>query len=558
VLLLTAFAFLAGVVTILSPCILPVLPIVLTSSLGGGRSRAFGVVAGFVMSFTFFTLFLTTLVRAVGIPADSLRTLSVVIIAVFGLTLLLPSAQRLTEKLFARLSSLVPNTANKSGFFGGVVVGISLGLIWTPCVGPILASVISLALTGSVTGTAVILTLAYALGTALPMLVIILGGQSLLSRNRWLLSRAAFIQQVFGLIMIVTAAAIYFNLDRRLQTYILDKFPGYGLGLTRLEDTSAVRHELDKLNAPSPAPGTVGRPTSDMLSPADYGLAPELMPGGSWFNLPAGQKALTLAGLRGQVVLVDFWTYTCINCIRTLPYLKAWDDRYRDSGLVIIGVHTPEFEFEKSAANVATAIRDFGLKYPVMQDNDYATWRAYQNNYWPAKYLIDSAGRIRYTHFGEEGYDQTEAMIQKLLTEAGSPITVPIDNPDYQNFARTPELYVGSDRFVAGSMSFSGDWIDRGEYREAYPGATLTLDFNAKEVFLVMRPGTKATPRTRILLDGQPVPISFAGLDTTKGAEFLVRQDRLYKLINLPQAGSHTLTIEFINHPVELFAFTFG
>lgn len=556
--ILTAFAFLAGIVTILSPCILPVLPIVLTSSLGGGRSRAFGVIAGFVLSFTFFTLFLTTLVKVIGIPSGALRTLSVVIIAGFGLTLVLPQAQGLIEKLFARLSSLVPKTAGQSGFLGGAIVGVSLGLVWTPCVGPILASVISLALTGTVTGTAVLLTLAYAAGTALPMLAVILGGQSLLSRNRWLLAHTPVIQRLFGLVMILTAAAIYLSLDRRFQAYVLDKFPQYGVGLTRLEDNAAVKQQLNRLSAPSPAPGVIGQPSSDMLDPADYGPAPELNSGGQWFNLAPGQKSLSLAGLRGRVVLVDFWTYTCINCIRTLPYLKAWDDKYRSAGLVIIGVHTPEFEFEKDPANVSSAIKDYGLKYPVMQDNDYATWRAYSNRYWPAKYLIDKDGRIRYVHFGEGEYDQTEAQIQALLGEAGSPVSTAISNPQYQTYARTPELYVGSDRFAAGSMDFTGDWIDQGEYREAYKDARLTLDFTAKEVFLVMRPGTPATPRIRILLDGQPVSGDSAGLDTAAGAEFLVRADRLYKLINLKVPGAHTLTIEFINHPVELFAFTFG
>ena len=553
-LLLTAFAFLAGIVTILSPCILPVLPIVLSTSLGGGRSRAFGVITGFVLSFTFFTLFLTTLVQATGVSADFLRIVSVFVIASFGLTLILPQAQGFIERLFARLSSLVPSTAGKSGFWGGIIVGLSLGLIWTPCVGPILASVISLAITGSVTGSAFILTLAYALGTALPMLVIILGGQSLLSKNRWLLARASAIQRFFGLVMILTASAIYLNLDRRFQTFILNQFPDYGVGLTAIEDNPAVREQLDRLNAPSPPPGTLGQPTSDMLNPLDYGSAPELIPGGAWFN----SDPLTIAGLRGKVVLVDFWTYTCINCIRTLPYLRVWHAKYAGAGLVIIGVHAPEFEFEKSADNVRTAISDFQLEYPVVQDNDHATWRAYQNRFWPAKYLIDKNGRIRYVHFGEGNYNETEVQIQKLLAEAGVSVSGPVANPTYQNYARTPELYIGSDRFSPGSMNFQGDWIDQGEYREAYRGAKLTLDFNAKEVFLVMRPGSPATPRVRVLLDDQPVPDSSAGADLDAQGEFLVSDDRLYKLINLPAPGAHTLTIDFLNHSVELFAFTFG
>jgi len=552
--ILVVFAFLAGIVTILSPCILPVLPIVLSSSLAGGRRRAFGVVTGFVASFTFFTLFLTSIVRATGIPADSLRTFSVVVITVFGLSLILPQAQGLIERLFARLSSLVPSTTGRGGLVGGLLVGLSLGLIWTPCVGPILASVISLALTGTVSGFAVILTLAYALGTAIPMFVIIMGGQSLLSKNRWLLSHSAHIQRLFGLIMVLTAMAIFFNLDRRFQAYILDQFPQYGAGLISLEDTATVRQELNRLSGPTPAPGTLGRPSSDMTDPQDFGPAPEIIPGGVWFN----SSPLTLAALRGKVVLVDFWTYTCINCIRTLPYLRSWHDRYSDAGLVIIGVHTPEFEFEKSADNLRSAISDYQLTYPIVQDNDYATWRAYSNRFWPAKYLIDKSGTIRYRHFGEGKYDETERQIQRLLAETGATISATVSNPTYQNYSRTPELYVGSDRFVSGTLDFSGDWIDHGEFRTAYKDAALTLDFTAKEVFLIMRPNSAATPRVRLLLDGRPLPENTAGVDAGSEGELLIRADRLYKLLNLPQPGSHTLTIEFLNHPVDLFAFTFG
>jgi thiol-disulfide isomerase/thioredoxin len=386
------------------------------------------------------------------------------------------------------------------------------------------------------------------------MLIIILGGQSLLSKSRFLLSHTAAIQRLFGVVMVLTSIGLFFNVDRRFQSFILDRFPNYGLGLTSLETNSAVQAELSALNGPQPLPGTLGQPMSDMINPQDFGPAPELIPGGEWFN----SSPLTLAGLRGKVVLVDFWTYTCINCIRTLPYLSSWHTKYSDSGLVIIGVHTPEFEFEKSASNLRSAISDYAIPYPVVQDNAYATWHAFHNSYWPAKYLIDAKGIIRYTHFGEGKYDQTEAFIQKLLAESGTPPTHPIANAQSENYARTPELYVGSNRFSANSMRFTGDWIDQGEFREAYQGSTLTLDFQAKEVFLVMRPGTPATPRIRVLLDGSPVQSDQAGSDTKQNSEFLLHDDRLYHLISLPVPGSHSLTIEFLTHPVEVFAFTFG
>ncbi len=245
-LVLIGFAFLAGIVTILSPCILPVLPIILSGSVAEGKKRPLGIVVGFVLSFTFFTLFLSSLVRALGISATSLRTFSVVVIIAFGVSLLLPKVQLLLEKSFTFFSRFSPST-NRSGFVGGCIVGLSLGLIWTPCVGPILASVISLALTGSVSSAAFFITLAYALGTGLPMLAITYGGQHLLTRSSWLLSHTQHIQKVFGVIMIITGVAIYLNIDRQFQTWLLETFPEYGTSLTQFEDVEQVREQLDKL-----------------------------------------------------------------------------------------------------------------------------------------------------------------------------------------------------------------------------------------------------------------------------------------------------------------------
>jgi cytochrome c biogenesis protein CcdA len=249
--LLVFFAFLAGVVTILSPCILPILPIILSSTIGGvyvGKSRPLGVVTGFILSFTFFTLFLSAIVSTTGISASSLRLISVFVIGGFGLTLLVPKFQTLVEMLFAKLSGFVPSGQTGSGFGTGLVIGISIGLLWTPCVGPILASVITLAITGAVSLNAFYIILAYSLGTAIPMFAILIGGQNLLTKVPWLVKNTGKIQKAFGVIMILTAMGIYTNVDRRFQTYILEKFPEYGIGLTKLEDNETVRKNLDKLN----------------------------------------------------------------------------------------------------------------------------------------------------------------------------------------------------------------------------------------------------------------------------------------------------------------------
>jgi len=501
--LLITFAFLAGIITVLSPCILPILPIVLTSSIGGvstGKSRPAGVVIGFILSFTFFTLFLSTIVRLSGIPAETLRFVSVLVVAGFGISLLIPQFQVLVERLFSKLAGFMPSTQGRTGFGGGLLIGFSVGLLWTPCVGPILASVISLAITGTVTFDAFLITLAYSLGTAIPMFLIILGGQSALRRVPWLLSNLGHIQKVFGVLMILTAIGIFFNIDRKFQTFILQAFPQYGTGLTKFEDNSLVQKNITELNGQK----TIAQPgLANLTTLPNYGKAPDFISGGEWFN----SNPLTISSLKGKVVLVDFWTYTCINCQRTLPYLKDWYEKYKDDGLVIVGVHTPEFEFEKNAENVGEAIKDFELKYPIVQDNNYATWNAYSNRYWPAKYLVDKDGFIRYFHFGEGDYDLTEKAIQDLLGDAATDQS--IDNSGYEIESKTPELYLGYSRLQylsspeeiqkdksalysspqtqeESTFSYQGAWIIGEEYAMPEKGSKLILNFDAKNVFLVM------------------------------------------------------------------------
>lgn len=548
-LILILFAFVAGIVTILSPCILPILPIVLSGSVGGHK-RPFGIVTGFVVSFTFFTLFLATLVRSFDISADTLRFISVLIIGLFGIALVLPAAQKISEILFSKLSSKMPTGGTGNGFFSGLLIGLSLGLIWTPCVGPIIASVITLAATASVNSQAVLITLAYSMGTAIPMFFIMYTGRKLFEKVPWLLRNTGKIQKIFGVLMILTALAIYFNLDRKFQTYILETFPQYGAGLTSIEDNEAVKKQLNTID---------GKNTGLMNSKE----ASELIYGGEWFN----SEPLLIENLRGKVVLVDFWTYTCINCIRTLPYLRDWHEKYADDGLVIIGVHTPEFEFEKSAENLQEAINDYELKYPIVQDNDYATWRAYSNRYWPAKYLINKDGEIVYTHFGEGAYDETEEMIQKLLMETGSLVNEPINNMDYDVFSRTPELYLGLSRLEyfssiqrpelgnktysiekvqPNTFAFEGEWSLSDEYANPSENSKLYLNYFAKNVFLVMRTKDGNEGTVEVLLDGSKVKT------------ITVSKDRLYDVLEMEDPDNHLLELIFNTPNIEVFAFTFG
>ncbi len=551
-LLLIIFAFLGGVVTILSPCILPLLPIILSSSATGekDRKRPFGIVTGFALSFTFFTLFLSTIVKATGIPADSLRNISVFVIAFFGLTLIIPKFREISEKGFSVLSRFTPKSGGK-GFLGGLVIGASLGLLWTPCVGPILAGIISLAISGNVTFEAFVITLAYSIGTAIPMFFVMLGGDFFLKKIPLLAANGVKIQKIFGVLMLLTALAIYFNFDRKFQSYILRVLPNYGAGLTKFEENVVVKKEMEDMTTPKLLQN--GPP------------APELIPGGGWLNT----KPLTLEELKGKVVLLDFWTYSCINCQRTFPYLKKWHEKYKDKGLVIVGIHSPEFEFEKSQKNLSKAIKDFGITYPVMQDNNFDTWRAYRNKYWPAKYFVDKQGRIRYFHFGEGDYDNSEKVIQKLLEEGTTEkIDEMVNNPDYQVFSKTPETYLGYERierYVSpeiitkeglaeyslpetlpdNSVAFKG-WLNvMPKYTNPQKGAEIFINFYAKDVYLVMRPKNKPS-KVKIYLDGKFVKT------------ITVSEDTLYRLIELELPGRHEVKIEFEDSETEVYAFTFG
>jgi len=549
--ILLVFSFLAGIVTILSPCILPLLPIILAGGTGNNRRRPLGIVLGFVLSFTLATLGLSALVKATGISANLLRNLAILILFVFGLFSTFPSLKNIWERLTAKFASI--RTPTHPGFLGGILIGVSLGIVWTPCVGPILASIITLAASSSLSFGSIFITLAYSLGTAIPLFFIMQGSSIFITRLAWLKKNSARIQQSFGLLMIFTSLLLLFQVDRRFQAYILDKFPKWGTGLTKFEDTELVRTNLINLNT-----------KGETMNLKNHGSAPEITPGLNWLNSPP----LTLQEQRGKVVLLDFWTYSCVNCIRTIPFLKAWDAKYKDQGLVIIGVHSPEFEFEKDPKNVSAAIRDFGVPYPVVQDNDFTVWRAYNNRYWPAKYLIDKEGIIRYTHFGEGDYQETELAIQSLLDSAEVEKNL-VDLPEHTNSTRSPETYLGywrlanfvsspapiKDKLVSyqtdstfgtNGVGLRGNWLIAYQHAEAESGSSLVYRFDAKEVNLVMRPKPGITPKVIIYLDEE------------KLSELTITTDKLYNLINLASPGNHYLEIKFPEGGVEVYAFTFG
>jgi thiol-disulfide isomerase/thioredoxin len=527
---------------------------------------------------------------ALGLPDDLLRNVAIATLLVFGVVLLVPRLSATVEGWISGHSSrFAPKVGQGDGFWSGTVAGASLGFVYAPCAGPILAGVITVSAAQPLTAGRLAVAFAYALGSGLVLYVLMLGGRRLTGR---LGSRTPQLQAAMGAVMIVFALIMAGQYDLRFQNEIADNLPAVVVNPTSsLESGEAAQEALARIR------GTAGSPAAQRIADGvqaagdgegsgsgsrESGLpviapAPEFAGTGEWFNTPGGAP-LTMSGLRGRVVLVDFWTYSCVNCIRTQPYLKAWDARYRDRGLTIVGVHSPEFPFEKDAGNVREAIERAGLKYPVVQDNEFGTWNAYANQYWPAEYFVDASGRIRYSHFGEGEYEEKERVIRELLSEAGL-------NPGkgdsgasgetISSGVTTPESYLGSaraDRFTNGfillgvrdfgslrappadQLSFGGEWTIETDYARSRGGSVATT-FGAKKVFLVL--GSPGRPReVRLELDGRPVTAREAGTDVTDSA-LTVKDQRLYELIDLPESGKHTLVVS-PDEGVEAYAFTFG
>ena len=545
-LLLLGVAFVAGIVTALSPCVLPVLPIVLAGGATGGSRRPFAVVAGLVVSFTVFSLTAATLLTALGLPDDLLRNLAIAVVVVVGLGLLWPRLGDLLGRPFYALARRPPSDTG-----GGFVLGLSLGLLFTPCAGPVIAAVATVAATQDLTLSAFAITLAYGLGAGLVLL-----GFALAARRGLSLpgarAHAPAIRRALGAAVLAVAVLMVFGVDKKLQTRV----PEYTRSLQGLEESAAAQGELEDL---------VGSPgLADEQQLDDFGIAPEFRAIEEWIN----SEPLTMAALRGKVVVLDFWTYSCINCLRTLPHLTAWDDAYRDDGLVIVGVHTPEFAFEREPDNVRRAVRDHGIDYPVALDPDFGTWEAWQNRYWPAKYFVDRRGHIRYAHFGEGDYEESERVIRQLLAEGkDGPLVSGAIEDATPTGPQTPESYLGYgriDRFVGSSiqpdreaaytipqfvplhgLAYGGRWRVEEERIVAGEDARLRLHFKGGDVFLVL--GTAGEQETaEVTLDGERV------------GTVAVTQDDLYTLARIPgENDEHVLDLR-LSPGTEAYAFTFG
>jgi cytochrome c biogenesis protein CcdA/thiol-disulfide isomerase/thioredoxin len=587
--LLILFGFLAGAATAVSPCVLPVLPIALSAGATGGRRRPLGIVAGLTLSFTFATVALVYVITALGLPGDLLRNLAIAVLLAFGISLMVPPVAARIEAWLSRFSGRAGGARRGGeGFWSGTLVGASLGLVYAPCAGPILAGVITVSASQTFTAGRLAVAFSYGLGSAAVLYLLMLGGRRVVAP---LARRGPGLQVAMGAVMVLVALAMVKDYDLEFQSSIASDLPSFLVNPSEpLEDTAAARDAIEEIRGESAhgigaraasgaaegphRPGPAAGPSSGL---PDYGPAPDFVGNQRWFNTPGG-RPLTMSELRGRVVLVDFWTYSCINCLRTLPYLEAWDRRYRGDGLTIVGVHSPEFPFEKDAGNVEDAIERHGIRYPVAQDNDFATWTAYGNQYWPAEYFVDSRGHVRFAHFGEGSYEEKEKVIRELLAEAGhrargGRARVRAIGPS--TGITTPETYLGAaraERFVNPQLSpgahdfgdprtpplnetaYRGRWRIRLDSATA-AGGSFQLHFGARRVYMVLGSPGRAR-QMRVLLDGRPIPDSLAGADVHDGS-VAVSAQRLYELVDLPRVEDHLLTLQ-PEPGITGYSFTFG
>ncbi|MGD0547475.1 MAG: cytochrome c biogenesis protein DipZ [Terracidiphilus sp.] len=583
--LLLFLAYLGGVLTILSPCILPVLPFVFARSDQPFRKSGLPLLAGMAATFA-----LVASLAAVGgawaVRANQWgRIAALILFGFFGLMLLFSSlAERLARPL-VRLGGRLAGSPNSSpSAVNSFVLGIATGLLWTPCAGPILGLILTgAALSGASVQTALLL-LVYAAGAATSLSFALLAGGRVFKAMKRSLGAEAWLRRILGVAVLAGVAAVAFGLDRGVLTRL------------SLAGTSHLEERLVGLAGPSkqedPVMKSGDKPAMMMAEGGGAEGVPQTLPDLSGATAWINSMPLTAESLRGKVVVVDFWTYSCINCLRTLPTVNAWYGKYKDSGLVIIGVHTPEFPFEKDEANVRKAVRDLGIGYPVAMDNDYRIWRGFNNRFWPAHYFIDATGRIRFHHFGEGDYEQSEAWIRTLLEERNHqpPPTSAVKiaargaeaAPELES-VQSPETYIGYIRAknFASPGGFEedaarlyrtpaklelNDWALVGRWTDESQIATLlsttggiVYRFHARDLHLVLGPASDGKPvRFRVSLDGKP-PGADHGEDCDANGDGIVTDSRLYQLIRQKSGVEERLfRIEFLAPGVQAFAFTFG
>ena len=477
---LVMIGFLGGAITGISPCVLPVLPVVFLSGGAQGattgnasakgkdpgadtapdrraRMRPYLIVAGLALSFSFFTLLGTLILSELPLPQDIIRWAGLVVLVLLGIAMLFPKVESWVERPFARIPQLRV-TAERGGF----ILGLALGAVYVPCAGPVLAAITVAGATGKIGAHTVALTLSFGVGTAIPLLFFALAGRRVSERVRAFRVRQRRVRAIAGVVIIGLAVALTFNVTDALQRDI----PDY---------TNTLNSALDKAGSTVLNSGGSTTLAACGQSPAstlqNCGKQPAIAGIQQWFNTP-GDKALTAADLKGKVVLVDFWAYSCINCQRAITHVEAWYKNYAADGLEVIGVHTPEYAFEHVASNVEAGAARLNITYPVALDNNYTTWNNFSNDSWPAEYLIDSTGEVRHVSIGEGDYSTTESLIRQLLTAAHPGVKLPAgtDVPDTtpDNMSQTPETYLGAERVDAYAGNENGAYA-QGTNAYSYP-----------------------------------------------------------------------------------------
>ncbi|MBL3700509.1 cytochrome c biogenesis protein DipZ [Leucobacter luti] len=565
---------LGGLITGISPCILPVLPVIFLTAgakpavrgkspevIPAKRSRPYWIIAGLVLSFSVVTLLGSLLLGLLSIPQDAIRWAGVAVLLAIGIGMLFPGFEQLLEKPFQRLPR---RSVGEGG--NGFGMGLALGTVFVPCAGPVLAAIIVAGATGTIGPETVLLTVSFALGVAIPLLVFALAGRGVAQRIRGFRKRERVIRITGGIALIALAVGLAFNLPQALQRLLPDYTAGLQQGLAQSESGERA---LGLGGLVTDENRDLDNCANNATELASCGTAPALRGIDAWLNTPDG-AAIDLQQLRGQVVLIDFWAYSCINCQRSIPHVVAWDDTYADAGLQVIGVHSPEYAFEKERANVEAGARDFGITYPVALDNQLATWTNYRNRYWPAHYLIDAQGVVRHISFGEGDYATTERMIRELLRDADPAVTLPAETDTADTTpelgSTTPETFLGSskDRNFAGpgeyragegsyrfpeqqapdTFALEGAWQIETQFATPAEGgdAAVRLDYRAREV--------------RAVLAGSGT-VQVSGGGSAAHSVDVGGTPRSYRLVQTenPDTGALELSVPA---GVQVYSFTFG
>ena len=567
---LALIGFLGGLITGISPCILPVLPVIFLS--GGAQSartddaprpvskwRPYAVIGGLVFAFSVFTLLGSLLLALLNLPQDFLRWAGIVVLVLIGIGLIVPAFQHILEKPF----SWIPQK-NVGTDRGGFVLGLALGAVYVPCAGPVLAAITVAGSTGKIGVETIVLTITFAIGAALPLLVFALAGRRVAERVKTFRKRQKGIRLTGGILMIALAIGLVFNVPQLLQKLV----PDYTSALQdQFSNSEQIAEQLDLGGLENDQNKDLDLCTNGATELESCGTAPDITGIQEWFNTE-NNEPIDLADLKGQVVLIDFWAYSCINCQRSLPHVTAWDEAYRDAGLTVIGIHSPEYAFEKVPANVKAGAENYGITYPVALDNNLSTWTNYRNRYWPAHYLIDADGVVRHVKFGEGDYVTTEKLIRELLKDANPDVTlsaatdVADDTPE--SGSTTPESYLslgkvvnfgGDEDYASGtntyayptalaadSFALKGDW--ELDFQNATPVAgegSIKLNYHASEVRMVLAGEGTVT----LKLNGKTTTIKVSGTPDS------------YQLLKTDDIEDGTLEVT-LSEGLEAYSFTFG